>query len=55
MQSVGSAIFHGSSNEYSIEQKANVVTVTDKVLNRDGSDTLVNIELLIFSDKTIKI
>lgn len=44
------AIFSGASIEYTIVTQESVVTVTDKTADRDGVDTLSNIELLQFSD-----
>lgn len=44
--------FSGNYNEYIITQSSNEIIVED-VLNRDGIDTLRNIELLRFTDKDI--
>lgn len=45
--------FAGPSSEYSISNSDNTVTVTDMVDNRDGTNTLVSIEKLAFSDTTV--
>ena len=43
------AIFVGPESEYTITQNGGVITVVDSVPNRDGTDTLHNIENLQFS------
>ncbi|GAA0178984.1 hypothetical protein SH2C18_19440 [Clostridium sediminicola] len=43
--------FHGASREYTVEQKNDVTLVTDSVKGRDGVNTLINIEVLRFTDK----
>ena len=47
------AVFSGVSSQYTIVEFGNTVTVTDKINNRDGIDTLTNINLLIFSDTSL--
>ena len=47
------AVFSGVSSQYTIVKFGNTATVTDKVNNRDGIDTLTNINLLIFSDTSL--
>jgi hypothetical protein len=49
------AVFSGLHEEYTISKENGKVTVTDKTENRDGSDILVNIELLQFKDKQVKL
>lgn len=44
--------FSGSSSEYKITKAGNSITVKDNS-NRDGADTLSNIEVLRFTDKDI--
>lgn len=45
-------IFSGQSSEYVVSRTANVVTVNDTVPNRDGNNSLRNVERLKFSDQT---
>ena len=49
------AAFAGSSADYEIQNDGESVTVSDHVADRDGTDTLENIELLRFSDKKISL
>jgi hypothetical protein len=44
------AVFTGNLSDYGITINGNVVTVTDSVVDRDGSDRLVNVERLQFAD-----
>lgn len=46
-------IFSGQSSEYVVSRTGNVVTVNDKVPNRDGNNILRNVERLKFSDQTM--
>lgn len=51
---VDTAVFAGNLAEYILTQGANgTVIVTDTVAGRDGSDTLHNMELMAFADRTI--
>lgn len=43
--------FRGASSEYTIEQKNGAIFVTDSIEGRDGVNTLINIEVLRFTDK----
>jgi Ca2+-binding RTX toxin-like protein len=50
------AVFSGNRADYTIAVNANgALTVADKVANRDGTDTLSQIEQLQFSDQTITV
>jgi hypothetical protein len=49
------AVFGGPAADYTLERSQNKIMVTDKVPERDGSDTLINIERIKFSDKTTRI
>jgi hypothetical protein len=50
------AVFAGNRADYTITRKADgAFTVADKVANRDGTDTLRQIEQLQFSDQTITV
>lgn len=46
-------IFSGSRDEYTINTSSGITIVTDTIANRDGRNTLRNIEKLQFSDQTI--
>ncbi len=50
---INTVIFSGKSNKYKIEGDKTQATVTDMVVNRDGTNTLSNIEKLQFADKII--
>jgi Ca2+-binding RTX toxin-like protein len=45
--------FSGASNEYKIEKGNGVITVSDFMPKRDGTDQLKNIEILRFRDEDI--
>lgn len=47
------AIFSGLRSDYTISRDGAVVTVTDTVSGRDGTDRLMNLESLLFSDQTV--
>ena len=47
------SIFSGISSNYTISRGSTINVVSDKIVNRDGTDTLTNIERLKFSDKNI--
>ena len=47
------AVFFGTSIEYSIQYMPTSIVVTDSVVGRDGTDTLINVQSLEFSDGTI--
>lgn len=44
------AVFEGNAAEYTVTQGAGVVRVVDGRVDRDGSDTLLNIESIEFAD-----
>ena len=46
-------IFSGNSSEYTVTTENGSTTVTDNTANRDGTNTLSNIEKLQFADQTI--
>ena len=48
-------LFTGSHAEYSISRKGSEVTVTDTVADRDGENTLTNIEKIRFSDQVVEV
>jgi hypothetical protein len=50
---VDSVIFSGALANYTLNRGASSLTITDKVANRNGVDTLTNIERLQFADTTI--
>jgi hypothetical protein len=47
------SIYFGSLDQYKIELIGNSFSVADQVIERDGTDTLTNIERLQFTDKNI--
>jgi len=49
------AVFSGSSTEYNIMADGDKTIVTDSVSGRDGTDKLIGIEVLKFSDKTVSL
>ncbi|MFM2062782.1 MAG: hypothetical protein RLZZ507_2452 [Cyanobacteriota bacterium] len=49
------AVFSGTRSQYQITNNAGVFTITDTVSNRDGIDTLLDIERVQFSDQAITI
>lgn len=49
------AIFAGSYNQYSFSKNGNTYVISDSISNRDGVDSLSNIELVKFSDKTVAV
>jgi hypothetical protein len=49
------AVFSGSYAEYKITENGDTITVEDNQPQRDGSDTLRNMEVLKFVDKEIKL
>jgi V8-like Glu-specific endopeptidase len=50
---VDTAIFTASKSSYTINISNGVVTVTDKVGGRDGTDTLFNVERVKFADVSV--
>lgn len=46
-------LFSGASSEYTISTSGGVTTVTDNTANRDGVNTLTNIEKVQFTDQTM--
>lgn len=49
------AIFTGASTEYTISNQGDLTIVTDNTPNRDGIDTLLNIETIRFTDQDIAV
>ena len=47
------AIFSGTRAQYTLTVSGNQVTVADTVANRDGTDTLTNIEILQFTNVNV--
>jgi hypothetical protein len=47
------AAYRGKSTDYTIVASGSTLIVTDKVANRDGVDTLTNIQSVQFTDKTL--
>jgi hypothetical protein len=47
------AVFSGSSTEYNVMADGDRTIITDSVSDRDGTDELIGIEVLEFSDKTV--
>lgn len=47
------AVFSGQYSQYHVTDNNGQVTIADTVSNRDGTDTLSNIERVQFADKTI--
>ena len=45
--------YYGTRAQYNINHSGNTTTVSDTVANRDGSDTLNNVEQVQFSDVTL--
>ncbi len=45
------AVFSGASTDYAVTKNEGFVTLSDKRLNRDGTDSLAGIEFLQFSDR----
>ena len=49
------AIYTGSYSQYSFSTNGNSYVISDSVSNRDGIDTVSNIEFVRFSDRTIAV
>ena len=49
------AIFTGNAAEYVISEQGNLTIVSDNIANRDGIDTLLNIEIMRFADQDMSI
>lgn len=49
------AVFSGAYSDYTIKREGEEVSVRDKVANRDGVDTLSQVELLKFSDQIVNL
>ena len=49
------ALYSGPQADYIITKNEGIVTVMDKKANRDGIDTLLNIEIIKFSDSKLKL
>ncbi len=52
---VNTVIFSGNSHEYTISKKSHEVVVSDNLRNRDGVNTLIDIEHIKFTDQTIEL
>ena len=49
------AVFSGRSTDYIVSKNEGYVTVSDKVVNRDGVDSLTSVEVLQFRDRKIEL
>ena len=49
------AVFQGNAADYALQFTSSGVTVSDSVSGRDGTDSLINLELLQFADATVPI
>jgi len=49
------AVFSGVYADYTVTNNEGFVTVSDKRVNRDGTDSLTSIEFLQFSDRRVKL
>ncbi len=49
------AVFSGQRDEYTLSSSADTVTVEDSIPNRDGTDTLSQIEFIQFSDQRVPV
>jgi hypothetical protein len=49
------ALFSGKRSDYTITQENDTTTVIDREADRDGADTLRNVEILQFSDQTVEL
>lgn len=49
------AVFAGPRGDYEIERRDDAVVVRDSVANRDGTDTLADVELAQFADETVSL
>ncbi len=52
---MNTVIFSGSSDEYTIVQKGHTVVVSDNLNERDGVNTLIDIEKVEFLDRTLEL
>lgn len=53
---IDTVVFQGKYSEYGfIADKSGDLFVTDRIRNRDGEDTLRNVEILSFADKSLKV
>jgi len=50
---IDTAMYRGTTSQYTISKSANNLTISDGTGARDGTDTLVNVERLQFSDKIL--
>lgn len=48
-----SVIFSGSSSQYTINKNDGITYITDNVKNRDGKNSLKNVEIARFEDKSV--
>ena len=49
------AILSGNEEEYTITREAGSIIIEDKETDRDGKDTLINIERIQFADNEVAI
>jgi Ca2+-binding RTX toxin-like protein len=49
------AVFSGASADYTVTKHEESVTISDKRVNRDGTDLLTSIESLQFSDRRVEL
>ena len=50
---IDTAVFSGTRSQYTINNSGGVLTITDAVAGRNGTDTLTNVEQARFSDYTL--
>ena len=50
---IDNAVYSGSASNYNIQPSSSNTSIIDKTANRDGADTLTNIERLQFTDTNI--
>ncbi len=49
------AVYEGNADEYDVARDGATIRVTDRRIDRDGSDLLLNIERLAFADGTVSL
>ncbi|MFQ5721717.1 MAG: hypothetical protein ACE5GI_04440 [Candidatus Aminicenantales bacterium] len=49
------AVYSGPQADYIISKNKGIITIMDKKANRDGIDTLLNMEIIKFSDSQLKL
>lgn len=52
---IDTVVLSGRASDYALQISRDIVTVTDSRPSRDGSDTLINVERLEFSDKKVAV